>query len=135
MPKVLNEIQKRGYGLERLSDPLLRVYSALVALTDGDGPDPVSARLAGAVADLTIVDFLPDELTRIEEHPLATISAPIFDGQRNVVMSVSAQPYKQLTLKEVERIGSRVLAFAEHASSLIAEHVSPTATHRVDRSR
>ncbi len=106
-----------------------------MALTDGDGPDPVSARLAGAVADLTIVDFLPDELTRIEEHPLATISAPIFDGQRNVVMSVSAQPYKQLTLKEVERIGSRVLAFAEHASSLIAEHVSPTATHRVDRSR
>ena len=135
MPKVLNAIQERGYGLERLSDPLLRVYSALVALTDGDGPDPVSARLAGAVADLTIVDFLPDELTRIDEHPLATISAPIFDGQGNVVMSVSAQPYKQLTLKEVERIGSRVLAFAERASSLIAEHVSPTATHRVDRSR
>ena len=85
--------------------------------------------MAGAVADLTIVDFLP--LTRIEEHPLATISAPIFDGQRDVVMSVSAQPYKRLTLKEVERIGSRVLVFAERASSLITEHASPNATHVV----
>ena len=135
MPKVLDEIQERGYGLERLSDPLLRVYAALLTLTDGDGPDPVSARLAGAVADLTIVDFLPGELTRIEEHPLATISAPIFDGQGNVVMSVSAQPYTRVTRKQVRDIGARVLEFAEQASSLIKQQLPNTATDYIDRSR
>lgn len=129
MPKVLNEIQNRGYGIERLSDPLLKVFAALVALEDGNVPDPVAVRLAGAVADLTIVDFLPSELALIEEYPLATISAPIFDGQGNVVMSVSAQPYKRLTFKEVRGIGARVLEFAETASSLIVQQVPPATTH------
>lgn len=135
MPKILDAIQNRGYGIERLSDPLLRVYAALLTLTEGDGPDPVSARLAGAVADLTIVDFLPGELARIQDHPLATISAPILAPDRRVVMSVSAQPYKRLTLKEVREIGARVLEFAEQAGSLIAQQLPPAATQYVDRSR
>ncbi|AWG62958.1 helix-turn-helix domain-containing protein [Mycobacteroides abscessus] len=126
MPKILNEVQERGYGLERLSVPLLRVHAALLALTDGDGPDPVSARLAGAVADLTIVDFLSNELAQIEEQPLATISAPIFDLHGNVVMTVSAQPYKQLTLHEVRSIAAHVLDFAKHAGPLIAQSVRQT---------
>jgi hypothetical protein len=126
MPKVLDEIRNRGYGLERLSDPLLRVYAALLTLTDGEDHDPVSARLAGAVADLTVVDFLPSELARIQDHPLATISAPIFDARGDVVMSVSAQPYSRLASKEVREIGARVLEFAGLAGSLLDQqlHVS-----------
>jgi DNA-binding IclR family transcriptional regulator len=135
MPKILNEIQSRGYGIERLSDPLLRVYAALLALDNGSAPDPVSVRLAGAVADLTIVDFLPGELTEIEAHPLATISAPIFDTRGSVVMSVSAQPYRQLTQEEVRGIGARVLEFAAAASSLVAQFPSSASTKHVDRSR
>ena len=132
MPKILDEIQGRGYGLERLSDPLLRVYAALLALTDGDGPDPVSARLAGAVADLTIVDFLPGELAQIEKCPLATISAPILDRDGNVVMTVSAQPYKQLTLSEVRSVGARLLEFTKHAGLLIAQPDSLFPTNHAD---
>ncbi|WKG05941.1 IclR family transcriptional regulator [Mycolicibacterium sp. HK-90] len=124
MPKVLKEIKKRGYGIERLSDPLLTVFAALLALDDATAPDPVAARLAGAVADLTIIDFLPGELAKIEEYPLATISAPIFDGHGNVVLSVSAQPYKQLTHEEVRSIGARVVAFSEQASPLVAQHMT-----------
>lgn len=135
MPKVLNAIQERGYGIERLSDPLLKVYTALLALEDGNVADPVAVRLAGAVADLTIVDFLPGELTQIEQSSLATISAPIFDAQGNVVMSVSAQAYQQLTLEQVRNIGDEVLKFADHASSLITQHVSVIATRFVDRTR
>jgi DNA-binding IclR family transcriptional regulator len=119
MPKVLNEIRKRGYGLERLSDPLTRVYAALLALDDGDLADPVSVRLAGAVADLTIVDFLPGELADVEANPLATITAPIFDTAGAVVMSMSAQPYRRLTPAGVVNIGERVIEFAEMASSLL----------------
>lgn len=129
MPKILDEIRERGYGIERLSDPLLRVFAALLALPDGDGPDPVSARLAGAVADLTIVDFLPGELAQIAEHPVATISAPIFDALGNVVMTVSAQPYSHLTLPEARDIASRVIDFARHAGSLIARPISTGSPH------
>ena len=119
MPKVLTEVRERGYGIERLSDPLLRVYTALLALDNGNGPDPVSVRLAGAVADLTVVDFLPDELPEVDAHPLATISAPIFDEHGTAVMSVSAQPYRQLTQQQVREIGARIIDFASVAAPLM----------------
>lgn len=130
MPKVLKEIRERGYGIERLSDPLLKVFAALLALEDTTAPDPVAARLAGAVADLTIIDFLPGELAKVEECPLATISAPIFDAHGNAAMSVSAQPYKQLTHEQVRDIGARVVEFAEQASSLVGAQKEPAHTHR-----
>ncbi|OBB12918.1 transcriptional regulator [Mycolicibacterium setense] len=133
MPKVLKAIQKRGYGIERLTDPLLKVFAALMALDEATAPDPVAARLAGAVADLTIIDFLPGELSKVEECPLATISAPIFDGHGNVVMSVSAQPYKRLTNEEVRSVGTKVVEFAGQASSLIAQHVPAAAIPYADR--
>lgn len=135
IPKVLNAIQERGYGIERLSNALLKVYTALMALEDGNVADPVAIRLAGAVADLTIVDFLPGELAQIEQCPLATISAPIFDGEGKVVMSVSAQAYKQLTVEQVRNIGDEILKFADHASSLVTQHIPAIGSHSVDGSR
>ncbi|WP_233151304.1 transcriptional regulator [Mycobacterium lehmannii] len=124
MPKVLDEICRRGYGIERLSSPLLKVFAALLAVQDGGAPDPVAVRLAGAVADLTVVDFLPDELPQIDQCELATISAPIFDPEGNVVLTVSAQPYCRLTLERVRVIGEHVLDFAERADTLVAQQVS-----------
>lgn len=124
MPKVLDEITRRGYGIERLSDPLLKVYAALLALEDGNAPGPVAVRLAAAVADLTVVDFLPGELAQIDECSLATISAPIFDTEGRVVLTVSAQPYRSLTLDEVRHIGDQVLDFAEQSGSSLAQHLS-----------
>jgi hypothetical protein len=120
MPKILRQIRARGYGLERLSDPLVRVHSALLALMEGgDALNPVSARLAGAVADLTIVDFLPAELDSIEEQALATISAPIFGAHGEVVMTVSAQPYRKLSLKQVQSVAAEIIDFAQHARRLM----------------
>jgi DNA-binding IclR family transcriptional regulator len=126
IPKVIKEIRERGYGIERLTDPLLRVFIAMQALDDGNAPDQVTTRLAGAVADLTVVDFLAGELTEAVPGPLATISAPIFDEAGRVVMSVSAQPYRQLTTEEIHAIGARVMEFAETAGSVVAQH-APTA--------
>lgn len=116
--KVLKEIKSRGYGIERLSDPLLRVYTALQALDDGVLRDPISARLAAALADLTIVDFLPGEFAEADSCALATISAPVFDPAGSVVMSVSAQPYRRLRADEVRDIGARVVEFARTAGNL-----------------
>jgi DNA-binding IclR family transcriptional regulator len=122
--KVLKEIRNRGYGIERLSDPLLRVYTALQALDDGALPDPISTRLAAALADLTVVDVLPGEFSEAESCALATISAPVFDIAGRVVMSVSAQPYRRLTAREVRDVGARVVEFARTAESLIAQPAS-----------
>jgi DNA-binding IclR family transcriptional regulator len=116
--EVLSEIRDRGYGIERLSDPLLRVYTALQALDDGVQRDPVSARLAAALADLTIVDFLPGEFAEADSCALATISAPVFDTAGRVVMSVSAQPYRRLSAREVRDVGARVVEFARAAESV-----------------
>ncbi|BBY42290.1 hypothetical protein MCEL_05850 [Mycolicibacterium celeriflavum] len=124
--KVLKEIRRRGYGIERLSDPLLRVYTAMQALDTGSAPDAVSTRLAGAVADLTVVDLLPDELDDAAQYPLATISAPIFDTTDAVVMSVSAQPYRRLGAGAVRDIGAQVLAFAEAVRPLVSQHAGST---------
>lgn len=120
---VLSEIRHRGYGVERLSGPLIRVFDALIALDDGKAPDAVSTRLAGAVADLTVVDVLPDDFTgkSAEGHiPVATISAPIRDLRGNVVMSVSAQPYRELDAKEVGDLGKQIVRFGQDATELIA---------------
>jgi DNA-binding IclR family transcriptional regulator len=119
--KVLTEIRNRGYGIERLSDPLLRVYTALQALDDGVERDPISARLAAALADLTVVDVLPGEFTEAESCPLATISAPVFDTAGCVVMSVSAQPYRRLSAREVRDVGAHVVEFARTAENMIAQ--------------
>lgn len=119
--KVLKEIKSRGYGIERLSDPLLRVYTALQALDDGVLRDPISARLAAALAELTIVDVLPGEFAEAEACALATISAPVFDSTGRVVMSVSAQPYRRLSANEVRDVGARVVEFARSAGSLLAQ--------------
>jgi DNA-binding IclR family transcriptional regulator len=122
--KVLNEIRNRGYGIERLSDPLLRVYTALQALDDGALPDPISKRLAAALADLTVVDILPGEFSEAESCALATISAPVYDTAGRVVMSVSAQPYRRLSAREVRDVGARVVEFARTAQTLIAQQAS-----------
>jgi DNA-binding IclR family transcriptional regulator len=134
IPKVLKEIRERGYGIERLTDPLLRVFIAMQALDDGNGPDPVATRLAGAVADLTVVDFLAGELTEATPGPLATISAPIFDAAGRVVMSVSAQPYRQLTTEQVRAIGAQVMEFARTAGVLVAQHWSADQQLQLHRS-
>jgi hypothetical protein len=101
----------------------------LRALDDGGAPDAVSARLAAAVTDLTVVDVLPHELAELQSCPLAMISAPIFDAAGTVVMSVSAQPYRHLTAEAVRDLGAQVAEFARTASTLIA-HAAPSG--RVD---
>ncbi|WP_175616285.1 transcriptional regulator [Mycobacterium sp. GA-1841] len=125
--RVLSEIHQRGYGVERLSGPLIRVFDALIALDDGKAPDAVSTRLAGAVADLTVVDVLPDDFTGKSAEgriAVATISAPIRDFGGNVVMSVSAQPYRELDPKEVGDLGKQIVRFGQNATELITPPIT-----------
>jgi DNA-binding IclR family transcriptional regulator len=116
---VLAEVRERGYVVERLSREYVRVYTALRALAADGEPDPIAARLAGAFADLTLVDVLPDEL-KAGPHQVATISAPIRDSGGTVVMSLTVAPFRELRAREIARIGSAVRRAAEQVEQRLA---------------
>nr|BBX80009.1 hypothetical protein MFLOJ_37960 [Mycobacterium florentinum] len=109
---VLSEIRERGYTVERLGREYLQVYTALRALRGDGEPDAITARLARAFADLTVIDVLDAELTDSDTHSIATISAPIFDDDGVVAMSISAAPFTDLTAADVTRLGEQVCAAA-----------------------
>jgi DNA-binding IclR family transcriptional regulator len=113
---VLAEVRDRGYVIERLSREYVRVYMALRALATDDEPDPIAARLAGAFADLTLVDYLRDELDGDTVHHIATISAPIKDAEGAVTMSITAAPFGSMTSDEIWAAGSVVSDIARRIS-------------------
>jgi DNA-binding IclR family transcriptional regulator len=105
---VLNETRERGFVVERLTREYLRVYSALQALS-GDGEvDAITAQLARAFADLSVIDVLPIELGTGVTHSIATVSAPISDADGAVTMSVTAAPFATLDTDAITRLGERV---------------------------
>ncbi|WP_099039259.1 helix-turn-helix domain-containing protein [Mycobacterium neglectum] len=108
LTSVLAQVRERGYVIERLSREYVRVYLALRALAADGEPDEITARLAGAFADLTLVDYLPDELDGSAEHQIATISVPVRDSDGVVSMSITAAPFRGLSAKEIRQFGAAV---------------------------
>jgi DNA-binding IclR family transcriptional regulator len=117
---VLKEIRDRGYTVERLSREYVRVYTALRALGGDAEPDAITARLARAFADLTVIDVLREELTGAGTHSVATISAPIFDEDGVVAMSISAAPFADLAAAGVEKLGEQVRVAARRVEDQLA---------------
>ncbi len=109
---VLNETRHRGFVVERLTREYVRVYSALRAL-GGDGEvDAITAQLARAFADLSVIDVLPGELGDGLTHRIATVSAPITNADGVVTMSVTAAPFAALDAPAIASLGQRVRATA-----------------------
>ena len=105
---MLAQVRERGYVIERLSREYVRVYMALRALAADGEPDEITARLAGAFADLALVDYLPDELDGGSDHQIATISVPVRDSDGVVSMSITAAPFRGLNDKEIRQMGAAV---------------------------
>jgi len=105
---VLAQVRERGYVIERLSREYVRVYLALRALAADGEPDEITARLAGAFADLALVDYLPDELVGGVPHQIATISVPVRDSDGVVTMSITAAPFRGLSTREIRVVGAAV---------------------------
>ncbi len=115
---VLDEIRRRGFVIERLSREYVRVYSALRALAENGEADAITTRLAGAFADLTLVDYLPGELKR-KANPIATVSAPVKDRDGVVTMSVTAAPLAELSKTELEALSEQVRSTATQIESAL----------------
>lgn len=121
---VINEIRERGYAIERLSREYIQVYTALRALGGETEPDAITARLARALADLTVIDVLRAELTENGTHSIATVSAPILDEDGVVSMSISAAPFATLAADEIERLGEQARAAARRIEAQLASSTS-----------
>ncbi|ORW52837.1 IclR family transcriptional regulator [Mycobacterium parmense] len=117
---VLDEIRERGYAVDRLSREYARVYTALRALGRDGEPDAITARLARAFADLTVIDFVAGELAGQGRHGIATVSAPILDEDGIASMSIGAAPFAELTAAQVGRLGRQVRAAARRIESRVA---------------
>lgn len=122
---VLEEVGHRGYAIDRMSREYVRVYSALQALAAEGEPDEITARLAGAFADLTVVDYLPDELVGPDYHQIASVSAPVRDIDGAVTMSVGVAAFATMTAAEVRDLGAAVQAAAARIESLWAARRIP----------
>lgn len=109
---VLAEVRHRGVVLERLTPEYVSVYSALRAMGSPTDADPITVRLAQALADLTVVDYLSGELDGEATVAIATVSAPIRDPDGRVVMSVTAAPFGELTAPAVRSLSAQVLTAA-----------------------
>lgn len=106
--KVINEIRARGFVVERLTREYLRVYTALRALSDDGEVDAITAQLARAFADLSVIDVLPEELGTDSVHNIATVSAPIAGPDGQVAMSVTAAPFTTLDAATIAWLGEQV---------------------------
>lgn len=116
---ALAAVADRGYSIERMSDDYVAFADAVNSL--GTVSDSLRSRMADILADLTTIDYLPDELRG--EVPVITVGAPIVDAGGTVVASMVACPQTTLAAAEVERIGRAVCAAADHVR---APSPSPT---------
>lgn len=124
---VFKEIRARGYAVERLTPEYLRVNTALRALS-GNGNsdvDAITAQLARAFADLTIIDVLPDELHDAAGHSVAIISAPIADSDGTVSMSVSAAVFTTVDSAHIRILGEQVRRTAHDIEQQLAHQLIP----------
>jgi hypothetical protein len=116
MTKVLAEIRERRYAVERLSRAFGRVFTALHALSGEI--DAITARLAAAVAELTVVDFLDDELADGREHTVGAVSAPVLTHTGAVPLTLTAVTMRTLSTMEIAAIGSEVRQAASDIDDL-----------------
>ncbi|MGV0626118.1 IclR family transcriptional regulator [Mycolicibacter minnesotensis] len=114
---VLDEVRRRGYAIDRMSREYVRVYTALQALVADGEPDEITARVATAFADLTQVDYLPDELAVAAEHRIASVTAPIRDAGGAITMSVGVVPFATMSPREIADLGAAVRATAVRIES------------------
>ena len=119
---VLAAVRARGFTVDRLSRPLVRVHAALQALGADIVVDELSASLAATYAELATVDVTDDELDSGDDVSVATISVPIVsrDRPRAVTMSLAAQPFARLSPADIRGVADALRDAAARAQTALA---------------
>ena len=127
MSVVLPQIRQRGYVVERLTREYVRVYTALRALSADGEVDEITTQLAGAYANLAVIDILDDELAGDAAYSVATVSAPVRGADGSVALVVMAAAFTTLTGSAIRALGERVRGAAEAIEQRVARYGGPVA--------
>lgn len=115
--RVLPEIRRRGYSLERLDPVSAGAFEVLARLQSDVFGDAVRGVVGRVLADMTLVDFLPDELVG-QELTVSSIAAPVLDDGGRVVLDLVVQPHGPRSAAALEELGEAVAHAASQVSSL-----------------
>lgn len=104
LEQVLADTRTRGYSLERMTPALARTAQLMDAL----GGDRWAQDFRRVVQEALL------EVATDDEHapPVFGIVAPVFDAHGIPALNIGVHPYRELTARQLARIGARVVAAA-----------------------
>lgn len=102
LAQVLADTRERGYSLERMT-PALAQTAQLVAEMSGDQ----WAHDFRRVVQEALLEVATDD---DNAPPVFGIVAPVFDANGIAVLNVGVHPYRELSARQLARIGARVVA-------------------------
>ncbi|MYW00540.1 helix-turn-helix domain-containing protein [Streptomyces sp. SID3343] len=105
----LAAIRARGYSVERLTPAGVRLRHALADLSDDPLAEGLQPMVMALLAELRQAEYLPGDLDGNGRHPVSAMSAPVFDAEGRTQMNLSVQPHREMTAREIDRAGRRLL--------------------------
>lgn len=105
----LGAIRERGYSVERLTPAGVRLRHALAELSDDPLAEGLQPMVMALLAELRQAEYLPGDLAGSGRHPVSALSAPVFDARGGTQMNLSVQPHREMTAREIDRTGRRLL--------------------------
>ncbi|MFW0796656.1 helix-turn-helix domain-containing protein [Gordonia sp. CPCC 205515] len=109
---VLTAVANRGYSVERMTDEHLTMLDALPALSSAS--DQLRSRVGDLLAELTRIDYLPDELTG--DVAAVTVGAPVVNPGGQVVASIVACPNATMPADDLRALGTATRMAADAVS-------------------
>jgi DNA-binding IclR family transcriptional regulator len=103
---VLPEVRRRGYSLERLDPVSGGAFEVLARLQDDVFGDAVREVVGRVLAQMTLVDFLPGELSG--DLTVSSITAPVLDAEGRVVLDLAVQPAGPRSAAALTALGEAV---------------------------
>ncbi|MBJ7336182.1 helix-turn-helix domain-containing protein [Mycolicibacterium sp.] len=104
----LARTRERGYDVD-LTTPALAQTAQLVGALRSDGMPAHVRQIMDQLLVETMVGFTDDDIA-LEDRPVVTIAAPVFDEKGCVTMILAVHPLRTLTAAETARVGRRLIA-------------------------
>jgi DNA-binding IclR family transcriptional regulator len=115
--KVFDSVRERGYGVERLNEPILRIRHLLAEVAT----DPLAQRVQPAV--LSLIHELGyhaqvvDELRAGERFPVNVVYVPVFDASARPVLNLSLHLVRDdMAYEEVDALAAELREVARTAT-------------------
>ncbi|WP_332838846.1 helix-turn-helix domain-containing protein [Nocardia bovistercoris] len=117
---VLARTRDRGYDIDRATPALARA-TQLVGTLERDGlPAHVRQIMDQLMAECASIIFLPDDDPANRTHPIATLSAPVFDHRHRVALLLAVNPMRALTAAQLSTLRSELVEAAGEISASAA---------------